>query len=80
VSTSEGALPLPARVHQLLSPSMADSSPSRLAMVRRRLFLAATLVVALLLTTPIAIVVIVLVQTLYVEDVLGDAVALLGEN
>jgi predicted PurR-regulated permease PerM len=32
------------------------------------------------LATPIAIVVIVLVQTLYVEDVLGDAVALLGEH
>ena len=36
--------------------------------------------VGVLLATPLAIVVIVLVQTLYVEDVLGDAVALLGEH
>jgi len=33
-----------------------------------------------LLATPFAVVVIVLVQTLYVEDVLGDEVALLGEH
>ncbi|MCS3858763.1 AI-2E family transporter [Salinibacter ruber] len=33
-----------------------------------------------LLATPFAIVVIVLVQTLYVEDVLGDEVSLLGEH
>lgn len=33
-----------------------------------------------LLATPVAVVVIVLVQTLYVEDVLGDEVALLGEH
>ncbi|MFO8099102.1 MAG: AI-2E family transporter [Salinibacter sp.] len=36
--------------------------------------------VGVLLATPLAIVGIVLVQTLYVEDVLGDAVALLGEH
>lgn len=36
--------------------------------------------VGVLLATPLAIVAIVLVQTLYVEDVLGDAVALLGEH
>ena len=36
--------------------------------------------VGVLLATPLAIVVIVLVQTLYVEDVLGDAVPLLGEH
>jgi predicted PurR-regulated permease PerM len=36
--------------------------------------------VGVLLATPLAIVVIVLVQTLYIEDVLGDAVALLGEH
>lgn len=33
-----------------------------------------------LLATPLAVVVIVLVQTLYVEDVLGDEVSLLGEH
>jgi hypothetical protein len=33
-----------------------------------------------LLATPLTIVVIVLVQTLYVEDVLGDEVSLLGEH
>jgi predicted PurR-regulated permease PerM len=33
-----------------------------------------------LLATPLAIIVIVLVQTLYVEDVLGDDVSLLGEH
>jgi predicted PurR-regulated permease PerM len=33
-----------------------------------------------LLATPLAIIVIVLVQTLYVEDVLGDEVSLLGEH
>jgi predicted PurR-regulated permease PerM len=36
--------------------------------------------VGVLLATPLTIVVIVLVQTLYVEDVLGDEVALLGEH
>lgn len=36
--------------------------------------------VGVLLATPLAIVGIVLVQTLYVEDVLGDAVPLLGEH
>lgn len=36
--------------------------------------------VGVLLATPLTIVVIVLVQTLYVEDVLGDEVSLLGEH
>lgn len=36
--------------------------------------------VGVLLATPLAIVVIVLVQTLYIEDVLGDSVPLLGEH
>lgn len=36
--------------------------------------------VGVLLATPLTIVVIVLVQTLYVEDILGDEVALLGEH
>jgi predicted PurR-regulated permease PerM len=36
--------------------------------------------VGVLLATPLTIVVIVLVQTVYVEDILGDEVALLGEH
>lgn len=36
--------------------------------------------VGVLLATPLAVVVIILVQTLYVEDVLGDNIALLGEH
>lgn len=36
--------------------------------------------VGVLLATPIAVVVIILVQTLYIEDVLGDEIALLGEH
>ena len=36
--------------------------------------------VGVLLATPLTIVVIVLVQTLYVEDVLGDDILLLGEH
>ncbi|MFB6232065.1 MAG: AI-2E family transporter [Salinibacter sp.] len=36
--------------------------------------------VGVLLATPLAVVIIVLVQTLYVEDVLGDEVPLLGEH
>jgi len=37
-------------------------------------------VVGVLLATPLAVVIIVLVQTLYIEDVLGDEVPLLGEH
>ena len=36
--------------------------------------------VGVLLATPLTIVVIVLVQTLYMEDVLGDDILLLGEH
>lgn len=36
--------------------------------------------VGVLLATPLAVVVIILVQTLYIEDVLGDDIALLGEH
>ena len=36
--------------------------------------------VGVLLATPLTIVVIVMVQTLYVEDVLGDDILLLGEH
>lgn len=36
--------------------------------------------VGVLLATPLAVVVIVLVQTLYIEDVLGDEIPLLGEH
>lgn len=48
--------------------------------VARRPYTTAGVAVGVLLATPLTIVMIVLVQTLYVEDVLGNDVALLGEH